>query len=169
MGLIVIRHPETEQNRAKVFPDYTDAAYTATGQRQLEAILAEDFKADHIFSSPLSRATRLAGALAKKYSIDFTIDERLREIDLGHFAGLSFEEIKRYYPNLIGPWMADPWHFQYPRGESYPQLKQRVLSFLETVPKASILCTHQAVSHVIALEFGDDKPLATGEWRQYAY
>lgn len=167
MALILIRHPETEQNQAKVFPDYTDAPYTKTGLNQLHAVLQPDFSVKHIYSSPLGRALRMAEKLGEKYDLEVVIDERLREIDLGHFAGLTYQEIERYYPDMITDWMADPWHFKYPAGESYPDLKHRVLEFMKHVSTDSIICTHQAVSQVIAAEFGDEEPLETGEWRVY--
>lgn len=167
MSLILIRHPETLHNQAKVFPDYTDVSYSLVGEDQLERVLAQDFRPDHIFSSPIDRALRMAELLGEKYQLKVTVDDRLREIDLGLFGGLQFNQVKERFPELMEEWMSDPWHFVYPEGEGYPQLKDRVLAFLNEIPKNSLICTHQAVCQIIAAQYGDERPMKTGEWRYY--
>ena len=167
MGLILIRHPETEHNKAKVFPDYAHAPYTPAGESQLADVLAQDFAVSHIYSSPLTRALTMARRLGEKYAIDVRVDDRLREIDLGWFAGLTFDQVEATFPELMGQWMSDPWHFQYPQGEAYPDLIARVEAFLDDLLPDSIVCTHQAVCQVITAQFGDERPMKTGEWRYY--
>lgn len=168
MGLYILRHPETLHNQAKVFPDYSPVAYSKRGEEQLRSLMATDFKIEHIFSSPIKRAKRMALALAPKYQLEVVVDDRLREIDLGQFGGLTFEQVEARFPELIPEWMENPWDFQYPGGEAYPELVARVEAFLAELPDHSLICSHQAVCQVIAAKFDDQRPVATGEWRYYA-
>ena len=49
-----------------------------------------------VFSSPLTRAVQTAGTIG----LPITIVEGLREMDAGQWDGLTFDEIRRRYPEL---------------------------------------------------------------------
>ena len=57
---------------------------------------------DTIYSSPALRATQTAKALCPKKAINQ--EESLREIDYGKVEGMSYEDLRDNYPELIFAW-----------------------------------------------------------------
>lgn len=82
---------------------------------------------NQVFSSPLSRARKLAAYCGYPNPI---IDERLKEMNMGDWEMRTFDEIERNDPH-IQEWFDDYMHQPTTNGESYPQLYQRVSNFLD--------------------------------------
>ncbi|MBQ9570592.1 MAG: alpha-ribazole phosphatase [Prevotella sp.] len=82
---------------------------------------------NQVFSSPLSRARKLAAYCGYPNPI---IDERLKEMNMGDWEMRTFDEIERNDPH-IQEWFDDYMHQPTTTGESYPQLYQRVSNFLD--------------------------------------
>lgn len=82
---------------------------------------------NQVFSSPLSRARKLAAYCGYPNPI---IDERLKEMNMGDWEMRTFDEIERNDPH-IQEWFDDYMHQSTTNGESYPQLYQRVSNFLD--------------------------------------
>jgi alpha-ribazole phosphatase/probable phosphoglycerate mutase len=57
--------------------------------------------------------------------------EALREIDFGAFEGLTYEQIQNCYPALYRQWMESPTEIQFPDGEGFPAMRQRVLEAVD--------------------------------------
>jgi len=86
-----------------------------------------------VFSSPLLRALETARPIALAHDFQVNILNGLREVDFGDWEGLSFDEIKTRYPEECETWLADPWHFTFPRGESVREFKQGVERALDSI------------------------------------
>lgn len=108
MSLILLRHGNTfEAGQTPVWVGArTDLPLTAEGEAQARA--ASEYLARICFfpsphcpaslvSGPLKRTRRMAEIIGERAGLDFTVDERLREIDYGLWEGLSGEEISRRY------------------------------------------------------------------------
>ncbi|MBW8171548.1 histidine phosphatase family protein [Ornithinimicrobium sp. Arc0846-15] len=96
MRLIIWRHGQTEHNAGRIFQGHLDTQLSALGQKQVRvagnALAA--YKPSVIWSSDLVRAASTARALADVADLPITYDARLREIDVGSWTGLSFDQIK---------------------------------------------------------------------------
>lgn len=105
--------------------------------------LVADLSFDKVYSSPSLRCQHLASALGW----DYTLEERLRELNFGRWEGFSWETI--YQEEEGKRWFQDYQHTPTPEGESFDDLSLRVASFLEelaSVPyEAVCLVTHAGV------------------------
>src|SRR5690349_6839335 len=110
--VLLVRHGETEWNRARRYQGWLDSPLTPQGIAQAEAIgrrlrLLPEAEATAILASPLGRARHTAAIIAECLSDDrlhrrpIRFDERLREISLGSWDGLDKREIRRRAPELF--------------------------------------------------------------------
>lgn len=77
--LFVVRHGETEANRAGCYLGRADPPLTAHGHRQVERVAAAIPPADHVVASPLRRARQSAA----HFDAPVRIDDRWIELDYG--------------------------------------------------------------------------------------
>jgi probable phosphoglycerate mutase len=88
-----------------------------------------------VVSSPLGRAYQTARIVCEEAGYDGKIetDERLAEVSVGDFEGLTRDEILALAPQTeIGP----GWLFNTPGGESEAQLKARLAAWLAEIDMA---------------------------------
>src|SRR6266704_1902525 len=101
MTIFLVRHGETEWNRARRYQGWSDSPLTARGIAQAEAIghrlrALPEANAAAIVASPLGRARRTAEIIAECLGRieKLRFDERLREISLGSWDGLDRRDIR---------------------------------------------------------------------------
>jgi broad specificity phosphatase PhoE len=89
--LMLIRHGETEWNRAGKFQGHADSPLTHRGLAQARAVALalaeEDF--DAFYSSDLGRAKKTASIIADRLGRRYLTDERLREQHYGLIQGMT--------------------------------------------------------------------------------
>ncbi len=100
-----------------------------------------------VYSSPLQRCHKLASQL----SVAPSLDDRLKEMSFGEWELKSWSEIPRV---ALNEWMEDFVDQRPPGGESFQDLKDRVLDFWKEllagpVEAPLILATHGGVIRVI--------------------
>jgi len=116
-----------------------------------------------VYTSPLERAVRTAAAVARRCGVETVVDPRLREIDLGDVEGLCFDELP---PDLRRGLLDDPTRVRFPGGETYEELRTRVMAPLDEL--AAQPGTVAAVSHAGAIRAALASWLAMDEsalWR----
>jgi len=99
MRLIITRHGETEENKAKILQGHLHGKLSELGieQAQKLALRLKDEPLDVIFSSDLARASDTAKEIAKFHEgIPLIFTEELREKDLGEFSGKSWSEVENF-------------------------------------------------------------------------
>lgn len=144
MKVILIRHPQTEWNRAGIIQGQLDSPLTPRGREEGHALIRglqdAGIHPDVVFSSPLGRAQQMALLIAEQYHCDIHLDEALQEQHFGAFDGRLLSDIRREFPRF-----ADDEVFQPPQGESLAQAAQRLLAFLRRFPD---ICPHATVALV---------------------
>lgn len=147
--LLLARHGDTRLNSARMFVGHTDAELSVLGRRQVkrlrDRLTAE--RIDVIYSSDLKRAVATAETIASRHHLDVITCPELREINYGKVEGLTFEEIKRLYPDVAE--LCAEWNLQleFPDGESFDELKQRVSKFLDRLKQHTPEQTILIVAH----------------------
>jgi len=130
MNLLLIRHGQTDWNRAQRFQGQSDIPLNETGRKQAQALAerlaAEPF--DAVYSSDLQRATETASIIRRS---GFQPDTRLREVHFGDWEGLTYDEIKAKHPEPLAAWEADIFKNAPPNGETLEELSVRVQSMLD--------------------------------------
>jgi probable phosphoglycerate mutase len=125
----LIRHGESEGNRGGVLQGQKDYPLSERGREQIvrlaERLRGERFAA--LYTSDLTRARDTALGIAGTTGLTPVIDQRLREIDIGTWSGLTPEEIHASHPGEYTAWLVrrDPSHRR-GGGESYVDLQQRI-------------------------------------------
>lgn len=128
--LWLVRHGEPHSDIRGRCYGRLDAGLSDAGRAQLErvALALSDERLSALYASPRVRTQESAEAIARFQSCAVQTDEDLREIDFGDFEGRAYDEIARLYPAIYQQWMEHPTEVQFPNGESFQAMRQRVLS-----------------------------------------
>ena len=124
----LIRHGQPAEVEGRCY-GALDVGLSDAGRDQMErvAVHLKMEKLDAIFTSPRSRARESALLLAAHQTCDCEEVGEFREIDFGDFEGLTYDEIAMRYPALYRQWMDAPTEVQFPNGESFAEMRVRVL------------------------------------------
>jgi broad specificity phosphatase PhoE len=132
--LYVTRHGETEWNLEKRMQGWKDSPLTQKGvqnARQLGYRL-QDIHFNTVYSSPSNRALQTAQTIVGKTE-EIRIDDDLREIGMGDWEGQKQEDIQADYPEAFHSFWNTPHLFESSNGETFEQLQDRVVKFLEKI------------------------------------
>jgi alpha-ribazole phosphatase/probable phosphoglycerate mutase len=129
------------------------------GQEQLQAKLnsIRNLTAEALYTSPLKRALESAEVAGELFQLRPTVSSALREINFGNLEGLSYSQIEKMYPQEYKLWMEHPTKVKFPGGESFAEMKTRVLGFqgvlLHTHPnKTVVLVSHGGTNRILLAE-----------------
>jgi probable phosphoglycerate mutase len=157
--LYFIRHGETDWNVCQRYQGQTDVPLNNAGREQavrngraLERLLGARVDDLDFVASPLSRATETMEIVRRQLHLapnGFRIDDRLREINFGHWEGLLWNELPRIDPDGFAARKADPWRWQPKGGESYAALSGRVAGWLAEIAHDALVVSHGGVSRVL--------------------
>lgn len=123
-----MRHAEPAEDARGRCYGRLDVELSTLGRRQSER-LAERLAAEPVatvVSSPRRRAVDTAHAIAAPHGLAVEILDELRELDFGELEGRTYEEIAASRPELYAQWMEAPTAVQFPGGEAYGDLHDRV-------------------------------------------
>jgi len=132
--IILIRHGETEYNKSGRFSGSTDVALSLKGIEQatrLTSLLTGE-AIDSLYSSDLQRCVETGRGIECG---DIIFTDSLREMDFGHWEGLTYKEIGERYPEEMAIWEKDWSGYRIPEGESFADMAARVLDKFERIIK----------------------------------
>src|SRR5215831_34635 len=87
----------------------------------------------HVYTSPLRRALDTARIIAEPHSLTVEQIDGLAEIHFGDFEGLSYDEIRTQFRETYQLWMERPVEVRFPNGESFHEMRERVLAAMNGV------------------------------------
>jgi broad specificity phosphatase PhoE len=125
--------------------------HAAADDAAARAVLAEalrELPVAAVYSSPLDRARMTAEQIATRHGLQPVIVNDLREIDFGEAEGLGFDELP---PDLQRGLLDNPTRVRFPGGETYAELRDRVVAALADVTVGHEGETVVAVSHAGAI------------------
>jgi probable phosphoglycerate mutase len=109
--------------------------------------------AARIVASPLGRARRTAEIICEHLdpALELGIDDRLRELSMGSWDGMTYSEIALSAPGIFEGAGRLEWCFRSPDGERYEGFAARVADWLSDSVDAplTIVVTHGVVSRVL--------------------
>lgn len=152
----LIRHGEpADEVRGRCY-GALDVGLSATGRVQMERV-AGHLKAEclnAIYASPRLRAIESARIVASFHACGYEEEADFREIDFGDFEGLTYDEIAARYPEQYRQWMDSPTQVQFPNGESFADMRRRVLRGFEAIlqrreGQTVAMVTHGGVIRVV--------------------
>lgn len=130
------RHGETEWNRQLRFQGNKNSELTEKGILAAELLSGriEEIDLDLIISSPLKRAYHTAEIVRGNKNIQIISNDGFREINLGDFEGLRYDEIAARCGDKLKKIESDPFNNRYPNGENLFEFYKRVEeSFREVI------------------------------------
>ena len=135
---LLIRHAHVDTGPAPGrLCGWLDLPLSLEGQHQVEALRERRLireRPDALYTSTLRRAREVAAALGEIWNLSPQPLDDLREITCGDLEGLFLRDVARDHPELLARNEAQTDDdFTWPGGESYRQLRQRVLAALSGI------------------------------------
>jgi broad specificity phosphatase PhoE len=159
----LVRHGRTAWNAQRRVMGWLDEGVEPVARRDAEAVadaLADEAVAA-IVSSPLRRALQTAGALANRVGIEPRVDDRIGELRMGPWEGLTEDEIAERWPEEWRRWQTKPHTLALEGRETLGKLNARVAAVLDELTcssvasGAAVVFTHDAVVRAaVAWAFG---------------
>ena len=159
--LILVRHGESEWNRAGRIQGQVNSPLTDLGISQARAI--SDYLSGiflnqelEIYSSPLERAIQTAQIIVKgidHLSSEVIIEERLNDFNLGEISGTyGWDKVAEIFPEQAQLRLQDPMRFHPSGGESGAEFEARLRSLMEELmgdDKTKLFVSHGIVNKFI--------------------
>lgn len=138
--IYLIRHGETEGAETKRYKGHIDVPLSENGVEQIKRVAGylsaevqkrgsaeATYELSAIYTSDLSRAVKSAELIAKPHGFNPIILPALRERNFGIWEGMSFDEIKKKWPDAFNSWSSNPLKFCPMGGESTIEVRDRAV------------------------------------------
>jgi probable phosphoglycerate mutase len=167
--LYFVRHGETDWNAVRRYQGQTDTPLNDKGRgqaarngRELGRILDGGAAGFDFVASPLSRTAETMRIIRREMGLEpdaFARDDRLKEINFGHWEGQIWDDLPNTDPAEFAARKADPYGWRPLNGESYEDLAKRVSSWIERLERDTVAVSHGGVSrvvrgHILGLDWG---------------
>src|ERR1700712_3896727 len=147
--LVILRHGRTAWNAERRYQGQEDPPLDEVGNAQAieVAALVAAMRPDVVVSSDLRRAQQTAHKIAALTGHQLSYDRRLRERHLGHWQGLTRDEVQARYPEEFADWLAGRGVTRR-GGESRQEVATRAQKALGDLPEVelTVLVSHGATS-----------------------
>ncbi|MEJ6656829.1 MAG: histidine phosphatase family protein [Pseudomonas sp.] len=133
--LYFVRHGQTEWNAIRRMQGQWNSDLTELGREQADVNgrLLKPLGIEYMVASPLTRTRQTAEIITEYLSIDFAVDERIKEWHCGDWSGEMWDEVPHKWPEEFAAWRADQFHYRGPGTENYPDMIERSTPFLGEV------------------------------------
>jgi glucosyl-3-phosphoglycerate phosphatase len=147
--VFLVRHGRTSWNAERRFQGQADPPLDDVGRAQAYevAALVAALAPDVLVSSDAMRAVQTAEPIAEFTGLDVVVDARLRERSLGHWEGLTRDEVAQRYPDEYADWIAGR-DVSRRGGETRKQVAARALAAFNDLPdvETAVVVTHSATA-----------------------
>ncbi len=155
--LYLISQPQSTWEKEDRFEGKTDTSITNLGKKQTKQILEylKTKQIDGILTSSLTRSVQVAKLFEKHFHFKPKRDSRLNDIDRGAWTGKFQEEVEGRYQDSWEQWCADLEKTQWPQGETFTEVTNRVSGFINSFKSSGlfdsfyIVVTHDIIIKII--------------------
>jgi len=148
--IIFLRHAQAENNVKRILAGRTEGVpLTKAGIEQAESIAKylKPLDISAIYSSPIERASHTAEIIAKNNSLDYELDDRLTEIEMGRFTRMNYDDMFAKYGNIFLKFYENDPVIAEHEVETFLEVQRRILDMVTHVVKKHknenvILVTH---------------------------
>ncbi len=148
--IIFLRHAQAENNAKRILAGRTEGVpLTKAGIEQAESIAKylKPLDISAIYSSPIERASHTAEIVAKNNSLDYELDDRITEIDMGKFTLVNYDDLLAKHGNIFLKFYENDPVIAEHKVETFPEVKERILDMVTHIVKKHknenvILVTH---------------------------
>ena len=152
--IYLIRHAQSVGNTYGIVSGHINIGLTRFGMNQADMIAKyfEGKKIDKIYSSDLNRTKNTIMPTAKMLGLEITTDEELREISLGDWEGMLYDELREICPNELDRWLHNRVSSsRVPGGESFGEVYERMKNAMFKIARENDGKTIIVTSHAIAI------------------
>jgi len=154
--IYLVRHglPQFPDDK-KRFLGHFDIPLSEKGFTQARLLAAELSKIEltNIYCSDLKRTYQTAEIIGMPHKIQPKPLQQLREINMGKWDGLTFDEVKQTYPKEYDARGKDILNYCVPDGESFADCAKRVIQVFEQLlaqkDKNLLIVSHAGVNRII--------------------
>jgi broad specificity phosphatase PhoE len=151
------RHGETHSNRVGRYAGRSSESLSDAGRRQMADLASRlaAYGVGEVWTSEIARAQQSAEIVAHALGLPIRVDDRLNEIVMGPWEGLTEAQIATRFPDAYALWQTRPDSVRLDGRETLEHVASRVLAVLrETVPRPRpvLLITHVAPLRTAVLE-----------------
>ena len=168
-----MRHGQAENNVNRILVGrHIESHLTDYGRQQVEdtARYLQNVPIEKLYVSPVIRTVETAKIVSKILGINYKIDERLYEIDLGGLVGMNYDDIINKYGNLFLKFYAETDSTLSNYGvESFSAVKRRIKALMDEITdkehdKNVLLISHLDPIKAAISVLLDLKPQALFHW-----
>ena len=134
--IIFLRHGQAENNTKKILAGRTPGInLTDEGKKQANQAgkMLESLDISAIYSSPIDRAVQTAEIIQKHCNIEYKLDDRLIELDMGQFTMMPYQEIFSKHGNVFLKFYSGSEEVSKNGVETFAQVKKRVDEMVDFV------------------------------------
>ena len=154
--LLLVRHGATTLSAEDRFAGATDIPLSDEGRSQAAA-LAERLRDDPvkaIYCSPMRRTLETASIIAEPHGLTPVSRPALREIDHGHWEGLTRHEVESRFKDEYARWEQDPFSTAPAGGECAVDVMARALPIVRSIVESHhgeqvMVVSHKATIRLI--------------------
>jgi broad specificity phosphatase PhoE len=131
---IMVRHGESEGNRDRRFTISSEVGLTDLGRRQAHDVaqrIAQLFNPRIVVSSPFRRARQTSEIIARELNLEIETVHDLHERDLGCLKGHSYDDLRATVLKDPSYDPAHGWSWKPEGGESYEDVRERVIAAVD--------------------------------------
>lgn len=147
--VLLLRHGRTAWNAQRRFQGHADPPLDEVGRAQAWEVsgIVAALRPDLLVSSSALRAYQTAAIVGEVCALPCVTDLRFRERGLGHWEGLTLDEVAHAYPDEYAEW-ATGRDVTRRGGESRDEVAERALTAFAELPEAgvTVLVTHGATA-----------------------
>jgi len=150
------RHGQTESNLLGRYAGYSAESINELGRTQMQGLAArlEGCGIAEIWTSDVPRARESAELVARLLGVPLRSDERLNEMRLGPWEGLTEAEVARDFPGAYSLWCTVPDRLTLDGRETLHAVAERIASAVSDAvrePRPVLLMSHVAPIRVAVL------------------
>ncbi len=153
----MVRHGESESNRDSCFALSGDVPLTDLGRQQARdaaAQIARFFNPQRVISSTFTRARQSAEIISAALKLPLEVVDGIQERDLGALKGQPWHQHAAMTASRSNYDPEREWLWRPPGGESYEDVRQRVMPVLEDLrsrypAEELVIVSHGAVMRAI--------------------
>jgi len=148
--IIFLRHGQAENNTKRILAGRTEGVpLTKTGVEQAERIAKylKHMDVSAIYSSPIERASTTAKIVADYNSLNYKLDDRLIEIEMGKFTRMNYDDMFAKYGNVFLKFYENDPIIAKCEVETFAEVQKRVIDMVGYIVKKHknqnvVLVTH---------------------------
>ncbi len=171
--VLLVRHGEPESSSRGRCYGKLNVGLSDGGRRQMTRLARslEGMELEAIYASPRERALESADIVARTFGLEPRVDGRLSEMDFGRIEGMRYDDVAREHPELYERWMHRPTDVKFPEGESFAEMRVRVLAAFTELgsrhhDRTVAIVSHGGVNRIVladALGLPDDAIFRLGQ------